>query len=92
MILNVQLINFLPLSHHFTVLMLQTSNGLLQTCRDVSFFCGPKAAQSALRDVPGSVLQAHLVSLSLRIQTFNVKPYLEIIAAGDGQKIWAVAW
>ena len=38
MILNVQLINFLPLSHHFTVLMLQTSNGLLQTCRDVSFF------------------------------------------------------
>jgi len=50
MILNVQLLNFLPLSHHFTVLMLQTSNGLLQTCRDVSFFCarpkgGPKRSE-----------------------------------------------
>ena len=46
-------INFLPLSHHFTVLMLQTSNGLLQTCRDVSFFCARPMGRSEGRPFPG---------------------------------------
>lgn len=53
MILNVQFISFWPLSHHFTVLMLQTSNGLLQTCRDVSFFCARPMGRSEGRPFPG---------------------------------------